>query len=1350
MNHKNKWIMNRVGLINFWYYDEQIFEFSNGRMLLRGSNGSGKSVTMQSIIPLLLDGNMRPERLDPFGSRDRKMITYLLDENDDVKERTGYLFLELKREKSNEYITIGMGIKAERGKPMKSWYFLITDERRIGIDLLLYKSGKDKFTLSKKELENRVGSGGFVLEKAEDYLHLVNKYIFGFERDEEYKELIDLLIQIRTPKLSKGFKPTLLNEILSKSLQPLSDEDLRPMAESVESIDKYQMDLKEYKLSLDAANKIKRVYDTYNRYFLYERAADFYQYHREYTDMIEKIKEDNKKYHHIHNDMLNIKNELEDLSVEEESLLKEKQSLESDHSYNLKDKEVSLVEAVDKIQNKIEDKKTSLDKKTDRKNILKKNIEDSEYDNYQREKEISDIILEMDGILNIATFDEHEFFKEEFNDHLKEEYNFDLHLSQSKKFKGDLSGVKELIADLNKKNIILDNLQIEVDEKEKITSHAERELDAYSRQFEEEKIHTKDLIYLWMEKNKELVLDNEFHSLIDNILKNYDAHSDYNILKNYVWKTYEELNKEISSNLVIKEKEVADLYKGLEELKNKRKELEEKKEAEPFRTEDIKKSRKILEEKNIPYTEFYKLIEFNDKISDKIKNYVEESLLHMGILDALVIDEKYKIEILNLNHVVSDKYIFSSNINVKNNIKDVLTLSVDVNDIMINSKINSILNSISYNSDAGDGINEMGYYTQGVLTGTITKEYISSYIGVLSRRRKRQEEINYLSHQIEELEISISDLQSDVDKLSNRKKCLKSENDSFISNKDLEVALKDFINAEFKYNTSFDDLKKSRNKLIEEEKKIFDLRKEVTVKASIFSISPDFDLFVSAIEEVDEYIVKIYDIRLIHNKYINELKKMEIYKNQQEEIILEIDDLKSELESLEYTLKSMNTEIESIRNQLKLSGYEEKKNRIEYVINRIGEIPKIKSRLNIHLGEDSTRVKNLEDDIKKNKEEIEKIKENKEKYELGFLNEVQLKYVIEEDKILSKDAFSLAKYVLDNNRDIAILKKDDINEKFNKVFYENSTYLIHFNISKEEKFADSIFKRRIIKAKFKSVEVDLFTLVRSLEEEVINLKLALEEKDKELFEEILANTISKQIRGKIFSANKWVNDMNESLKTTDSSSSGLKLRLKWKEKIAETDSQMDVKDLVNLLKKDANMMKEKDLNRLSEHFRSKVKEARRVLEDKNGSATFFSIIRDTLDYRKWFQFTILFEKTGERQKELTDKNIGQLSGGERALSMYIPLFAAVVARSASGSKDAPKIISLDEAFAGVDNKNMKVLTKIMMDFDFNFILNSQTIWGDLDTIDSLSIYQLLRPNNAKYVSTIKYKWNGSQRKVEND
>ena len=126
----SRWQANKIGLINFWYYDEQEFPFVKGRMLLRGSNGSGKSVTMQSVVPLLLDGNMSPERLDPFGSRDRKMSSYLLEEDDGREERTGYLYLEFKRQDSDTYLTIGMGIRARRGKNLDKWYFSLTDGRR--------------------------------------------------------------------------------------------------------------------------------------------------------------------------------------------------------------------------------------------------------------------------------------------------------------------------------------------------------------------------------------------------------------------------------------------------------------------------------------------------------------------------------------------------------------------------------------------------------------------------------------------------------------------------------------------------------------------------------------------------------------------------------------------------------------------------------------------------------------------------------------------------------------------------------------------------------------------------------------------------------------------------------------------------------------------------------------------------------------------------------------------------------------------------------------------------------------------------------------------------------------------
>ncbi|WP_277409185.1 hypothetical protein [Lacrimispora xylanisolvens] len=280
----SKWVINRIGLIDFWYYDEEEFHFRDGRLLLRGSNGSGKSVTMQSFIPLLLDGNKAAERLDPFGTRARKLENYLLEENDGREERTGYLYMEFKRKDSDSYITIGIGLCAKKNKKLDSWHFIIRDGRRIGRDFFLYKELKNKITLSRIELANRLGDGGQVIDGQNDYMKLVNETLFGYENVEEYKELVDLLIQLRTPKLSKDFKPTVLNEILSSSLSPLSDEDLRPMSEAIENMDNLKTRLMELETGKKAADRINEVYQQYNRAVLYEKADRYLKADQEYRE----------------------------------------------------------------------------------------------------------------------------------------------------------------------------------------------------------------------------------------------------------------------------------------------------------------------------------------------------------------------------------------------------------------------------------------------------------------------------------------------------------------------------------------------------------------------------------------------------------------------------------------------------------------------------------------------------------------------------------------------------------------------------------------------------------------------------------------------------------------------------------------------------------------------------------------------------------------------------------------------------------------------------------------------------------------------------------------------------------
>ena len=330
-----------------------------------------------------------------------------------------------------------------------------------------------------------------------------------------------------------------------------------------------------------------------------------------------------------------------------------------------------------------------------------------------------------------------------------------------------------------------------------------------------------------------------------------------------------------------------------------------------------------------------------------------------------------------------------------------------------------------------------------------------------------------------------------------------------------------------------------------------------------------------------------------------------------------------------------------------------------------------------------------------------------------------------------------------------------VNQNLQSTYFENRGFLNDYQLTQTELFeelestrrqGEPSAKRMDIYARYQGVKIPFGKLLGHLEEEIAELQELIKAGDRELFEDILANTMSRKIRGKINSSMAWVEKMN-GLMGAMNTSSGLRLSLRWRSKTAEHEDQLDTKELVELLKKDYRLMREEEAARLSLHFRSKVEEARRHAKDSGGMVSFYQVMKETLDYRKWFEFQLFSQKSGERQKELTNSVFGTFSGGEKAMSMYVPLFSAVVAKYQGGRIDAPRLISLDEAFAGVDNKNIRDMFRLMTEFEFDFIINSQVLWGDCDTLDALAIYQLIRPENAKFVTVMPYLWNGKMKEI---
>ena len=1349
----SRWHANKIGLINFWYYDEQEFPFVRGRMLLRGSNGSGKSVTMQSVVPLLLDGNMSPERLDPFGSKDRKMSSYLLEEDDNREERTAYLYLEFRREESEVYLTVGMGMRARKGKPLDKWYFGLTDGRRVGHDFLLYKETDEKVTLSRRELENRIGSGGQVFDRQADYMEYVNRQIFGFDTVDEYKEMIDLLIQLRTPKLSKDFKPSVINDILSDSLQPLSDDDLRPMSEAIENMDTMNMNLRSRQEAKQAAEKIDRVYDRYNRLVLLEKASKL-ERENEHLRQLKTAAENRKaELQGCREKIGQLEQERNELDAKKDSMEKEKDSLNRSDAVHLKMRETELRDEIAVTGRNLQDKEGFLQTKQEQYQDTEVQVKAEENRKYEKEKELKNILEEMESEADTMSFEEHTFMQEELLENQEEQYKFDLHQQQFEHVKDQINEGLEILSETKELEKRKDEFVQRRDQQMRKIDSVQRKISELEGVLVQTENEWKEAVYQWNGMNQELILEKELLRTLSDFADSYEEKSDFTLVRQKVADCWIVAKTKIAEETAQNVSETEKLRLELEELQRELQEWENQKEPEPPRTEAVLKNRKRLDAMNIPYQEFYKVIEFGQDLDETSCDRLEEALQKMGILDAIVIDKQYKEKVLQWEAGCEDRYLFAENRSVDKSLLDVLELNEEINDIFSNQRLTGILGSISYDMDTEVSIQKDGTYRLGVLTGTVTGEYKAGFLGQKARERQRQEKMEACRKGISELEEQILQLEKAKGFLLKRRERLQKEYETLPTDKDMRSAIQMLTDQEKELKWLQDENAKLEESLKETLEVLKEKKKAVLIIAEALYLTCSFEIFKEAKTAAEDYGKHLVELKAIHEMLLRSIETLDGLKNRMEDLDIDLEQIRYDLSSIQKELIRKKEERKSIEEQMELTDYNDIKERLDECVTWLRRYPE-------KLQENVRRKTQMQDEINqltaKLEDDKKKIKEYQEKREYllkCYEAEYRLKYVK-----FPEESPGDAKFVRDYlETEGKALNKDTIINNLNSVYFENRGFLVDYQLMQNELFEDLeenkidefTPKRLDISARYQGTNISFASLLIHLEEDIKELENLLKDGDRELFEDILANTVSRKIRGKINASVTWVQKMN-SLMNAMNTSSGLRLSLRWRSKTAEQEDQLDTKDLVELLKKDYRLMGEEEASRLSAHFRSKVAEARRNAQDSAGMLSFYQIMKDTLDYRKWFEFQLFCQKNGERQKELTNSVFGTFSGGEKAMSMYVPLFSAVVAKYQGGRGDAPRLVSLDEAFAGVDNKNIRDMFRLMTEFEFDFIINSQVLWGDCDTLDALAIYQLIRPENAKFVTVMPYLWNGKKKELLED
>ena len=106
----NRYMISRIGFINFYGYINQTFNIDEGIAGFIGDNGSGKSVTTLAALPNLLTmDDITSMNIGSTEGNNRHISNYFKYLKDDVPDigHTSYIWIEFKKEDQYKNLVIG-------------------------------------------------------------------------------------------------------------------------------------------------------------------------------------------------------------------------------------------------------------------------------------------------------------------------------------------------------------------------------------------------------------------------------------------------------------------------------------------------------------------------------------------------------------------------------------------------------------------------------------------------------------------------------------------------------------------------------------------------------------------------------------------------------------------------------------------------------------------------------------------------------------------------------------------------------------------------------------------------------------------------------------------------------------------------------------------------------------------------------------------------------------------------------------------------------------------------------------------------------------------------------------------
>lgn len=383
------------GLINYFKFKNEEFRVDNGVVVLQGTNGTGKSLLMGSIMPNLLIMDLK--RSVNLGERRGKDVSSFVGSS----EAPSYIWAEIG---NDDKIYTLVGIYKTNTNKVLDQKIVISNEGVFFKDLT-FKDHNDTLLNAKKFRNVNAPLIENIYDNRKEYKKQINDLFFKFPDPDGNLELFDMninnifaveSIKAKNSNESKPQRLKLMKEDLKKVLPDL-DEDaenkIRGFIDSVKSKKELEDRDKEFKRLGGYLYEIDKYTKLYNRNSLEEIfniskvmdknkikfESDIRKLNKNIDRSNKKIGEYTKRLEAINARRSEIKTRLDMLKIDDINLLFEKRENLKDKINNAKDNKSDIEDMIKSLEISLNDKNKDLNRLNDDIDEIKNFLEDEGY-----------------------------------------------------------------------------------------------------------------------------------------------------------------------------------------------------------------------------------------------------------------------------------------------------------------------------------------------------------------------------------------------------------------------------------------------------------------------------------------------------------------------------------------------------------------------------------------------------------------------------------------------------------------------------------------------------------------------------------------------------------------------------------------------------------------------------------------------------------------------------------------------------------------------------------------------------------------------------------------------------------